>query len=339
MSVETARTYSDLSPKAYEHPADRAATSALHTIPLLDRVFKLLSELGFEKRARQILLGNAVRLGDDQIPQVWDQHVRVGSVLDLPEPRPHLYVTDTPIANAMTVGTSRPVVILNSPLLTDYTLDEVEAVLAHEAGHVLSEHVYYSTVLATLSMILQGTLSSAPLVGLPIRALYLVLLEWSRAAELSCDRASALVVDDPRMTCQMLMRMASGPVKGMNLDAFVKQATEYHEEDDLFARAGRFRAEINQTHPFAVNRVRQLVDWVGSGDYDRIRSGSYVKRGEEPAPTAELQEAIQHYRRRFVGIIERTSGGISKLSGQVNDWVRKARDWGRGDDTNDGVAQ
>ncbi len=327
MAIEAALTYPDLSAKAYEHPADRAATSTLHTIPLLDRVLKVLSDLGFEKRTRQLMLGDAVRLGPDQVPAVWNSYVHATSVLDLPGPRPALYVTQLPVANATTFGTKHPSVLAWSPLLTDYQPDEIEAVLAHEAGHVLSDHVYYTTVMVILAQILQGTLSAAPLAGLPVRAVYLALLEWARAAELSSDRASALAVGDPRITCSMLMRMAGGPVAEMNVDAFVRQATEYVSEDDLLARRARFSSEISRSHPFAVRRVKELVDWVASGDYDRIRSGAYVRRGEEPPPSAEFQEAVRHYRERFLAFIERTGGGVNKLSSQLADWMRTS---GRG---------
>ena len=53
------------------------------------------------------------------------------------------------------------------------------------------------------------------------KALYYALLEWSRAAELTADRASALGTGDPLLTCRTLMRMAGGPVPGLNLDAFI----------------------------------------------------------------------------------------------------------------------
>ncbi len=46
MAIEMARRYEQLSAKAYEHPADRAATSALHSVPLLDTVIKRLTDLG-----------------------------------------------------------------------------------------------------------------------------------------------------------------------------------------------------------------------------------------------------------------------------------------------------
>src|SRR6202034_1379949 len=240
---------------------------------------KRFGRLGIETRFRQLLLGDAVRLGPDQLPDVWGLHVRAATRLDL-APTP-LFVTQQPTMNALTFGMRSPVIVVFSSLVADYDGDEVESVLAHELGHVLSDHVTYSTALALLAQLLAGVCSAIPLAGLPVRGLYLALLEWSRAAELTCDRAAALAVDDPTVVCRMLMRMAGGALPGMRVDAFIRQATAYTEEEDLFARRSRFISEIGRPHPATVRRVRELVNWVQAGDFDRIRSGHYVRRGEE----------------------------------------------------------
>ena len=320
MAADTSFRYERISPKAYEHPADRAATSALLSIPLMDKVIKRLTDLAHERRLRQILVGNSVRVGETQIPALWSDYSKCGYVLDI-DPLPELYVTQTPLANALTVGAKRPLVIVQSGLVSSYEKQEVKTVLAHELGHVLSEHYYFTTVLVLLSRFVKGTLPSS-LIGLPVRALYAALLEWARAAELSCDRASALVMGDPLITCGVLMRIAGGAIEGMSLDAFITQATEYEDEDDLFARWSRAWVEFGLTHPFAVRRVRELVTWVSSGEYDRIRGGNYVKRGEEPPPSAQFDAAAEHYRERFTRMLERASGGAQRLVGQFDDWLR-----------------
>src|SRR5579871_90298 len=220
--------YEGLSAKAYEHPADRAATSALHAIPMMDKVIKRLTDVALERRLNQILVGNAVRIGEHQVPKLHATFNGCAEALDLSRV-PSLYVTQTPMANALTVGAHTPLVIVYSGLVKDYEPDEVEAVLAHELGHVLSEHYYYTTAFVLLAQFLQTSVPRG-LTGLPIRAIYYVLLEWSRAAELSSDRASALVLSDPLVTCRMLMRMAGGSLEGMSLDAFITQAVEYEDE-------------------------------------------------------------------------------------------------------------
>lgn len=326
MPLESAVRFPQISARSYEHPADRAATSALHAIPLFDRLVKRFGRLGVETRYRQFLLGDSVQLGPDQVPDVWAMHTRAATRLDI-SPTP-LFVTQQPISNAMTFGMRSPVIVVFSPLVADYQPDEVESVLAHELGHVLSDHQTYSTALVLLAALVRGVFSQVPIAGLPLRGLYLVLLEWSRAAELTCDRAAALEIDDPMVVCRTLMRMAGGALPGMSIDAFIRQATEYTEEEDLFARRARFALEIGRSHPAAVRRVRELVTWVQSGDYDRIRSGAYTRRGDEPPPSAEFEAAVNHYRERFNAMVERTIGGINKLAEQITSWLHKNEDEG-----------
>jgi Zn-dependent protease with chaperone function len=320
VAIEVAPSYERISSKAYEHPADKAATSALHSVPLLDTVVKRLTDLGHERRLRQIVMGNAIRLGPDQVPAVWATYVRCCSVLDLDEV-PDLYLVNDPTINAMTIGAKKPIVIVNSSLLRSFDEKEVETVLAHETAHVLSEHYTYTTALVLLSQFLLGALPRSLLLGLPVRAMYLALLEWSRAAELSADRAAALVMGDPLQPCRVLMALAGGSVPGMNFEAFLKQASEYDGEDDLFSRHTRFWSELNLTHPVAVRRVKELTEWVETGAYDRIRNGDYPRRGEEPPSSQEFDEAVEHYRERFARILDRAAGGVQDLGRRLGSWL------------------
>jgi Zn-dependent protease with chaperone function len=322
VAIEVALGYPQISAKAYEHPADKAATSALHAVPLLDTVVKRLTDLGHERRLRQIVMGNAVRLGPEQIPEVWGTYVRCTTVLDLPEV-PDLYVINNADINAMTIGAKTPIVIVNSSMLRSFDAKEIETVLGHEASHVLSEHYYYTTALVLMSQFLQGALPRSLLLGLPVRAMYLALLEWARAAELSADRAAALVMADPLQPCRVLMQLAGGSVPGMNFEAFLKQASEYDNEDDLFSRHARFWSELNLTHPVAVRRVKELMEWVQSGAYDRIRDGDYPRRGQEPPPSEEFEEAVAHYRERFSRILDRAAGGVQELGKRLGSWLER----------------
>jgi Zn-dependent protease with chaperone function len=282
----------------------------------LDKVVKLLTEHGYERRVRQLLLGNAVRLGDDQVPALWALQRRCAKVLDV-DPCPKLYVTQEPVGNGLTIGTKEPLTLVSSGLVNSYSEEELTAVLGHEMGHVLSDHVGLMTTLILLQMILSGVIRTVPLAGVPLLALYLALLEWSRAAELTSDRASAIVTGEPLAVCGTLMRMAGGPVRDLDLDAFIRQATEYEEEPDPFARYSRFCGEITTTHPFPVRRVRELIAWVRAGELDRIRSGGYLRRGQEPPASAEFEAALAHYRERFSKILERANDGVSAVFDRI----------------------
>jgi Zn-dependent protease with chaperone function len=335
MAIEPVPCFSRISSRAYEHPADKAATSALHSVPMLDTVVKRLTDLGHERRLRQIVMGNAIRLGQNQLPEVWSTYIRCARVLDL-EQVPDLYVFSDPEINAMTIGAKTPIVVVNSSMLRAMDTKEVETVLAHEAAHVLSEHYYYTTTLVLLQQFLLGALPRSLLFGLPVRAMVLALLEWARAAELSADRAAALVLGDPLQPCRVLMQLAGGSVPGMSFDAFLVQANEYEAEDDLFSRHARFWSELNLTHPVAVRRVKELMLWVQSGSYDRIRRGDYPRRGEEPPPSAEFEEAVSHYRERFTQLLETAAGGVQELGRRVGSWLERFQSSSRSESGGEG---
>lgn len=56
----------DIAPRAFQHPADKAASAALSAIPQLDRVVRKLIELGYERALRQSALGASVRLSEER---------------------------------------------------------------------------------------------------------------------------------------------------------------------------------------------------------------------------------------------------------------------------------
>ncbi len=319
-TIEPALRYPDLSAQGFAHPADRAASAAIHSIPMLDMAVKKFSEFTFERKLRQLYLANAVLLGEDQVPRAWALHRQCANTLDI-DRVPKLYATQDPVGNAMTFGTHEPVTIVRSGLVASYSEEELRSVLAHEMGHVLADHVGLSTTFQIVSLIVWRTLRMQPLAGIPILGLYYALLEWSRCAELTADRAACLVVADPLVPCGTLMRMAGGPISDMNLDAFIRQATAYEGEEDPFARWSRFFAEIGTTHPFPVRRVKEIINWVASGEYDRIRSGQYLRRGQEPPPSEEYNAAYKHYRRRFSGIVDRAGSGVQTVFDRVSSWL------------------
>src|SRR3977135_2197112 len=193
LPVETFKL-KEISPRAYQHPADPAATAALQRVPYLDEVVRQLIALGYERALRAVSLGGAVRLGERQLPGVWVLHREGFHLLDLDDAVPYLYLTQFPLANAYTIGSKQPIVLLNSELLRLLDDDGRRAVLAHEAAHVHSDHVLYQTALLILLRL--GSSRLPALAGLPLLAIRLALLEWFRAAELSCDRAAALVTRD-----------------------------------------------------------------------------------------------------------------------------------------------
>src|SRR3954465_7404379 len=271
---------------------------------------------------RQAMLGSAVRLGQDQLPRIWVLEREVFHVLDL-EDVPDLYLTQFPIANALTFGSGRPVIVLNSELVRVLETDGLRVGIPPEAAHVLSDHVLYQTALVILIQL--GASIRLPIfAGLPLLAIRSALLEWSRAAELSCDRAAALVTRDPLAVCRALMTIAGGEaVDELNLDAFMKQGLDYDEKGSGLERLTRVLMHLNITHPMTVRRTHQLLSWVRSGEYDRIKDGEYVRRGQEPPLRDEAAAAQDHYARRVREAFKDVGDSVNDVGKQLGDWLAK----------------
>jgi hypothetical protein len=266
-----------------------------------------------------------VRIGDRQLPATWAQYRRAHNALDMPADY-GLYVWSLqPFGlNALTAGTTDPIVILGGDLVTTLDEDEQRSVIAHELGHILSDHVLYITA---LNILLRAT-GGLPLLGLPVRAVRAVLLEWRRAAELSCDRAATLAVRDPKVVCRALMVVAAGlPADQLDLDAFMAQAMEYENWEDSHDRIRRFFNEINATHSYAVRRVSEVMKWVQSGEYDRIIRGEYRKRGDDANVREEASDAMEYYAERFRALFRELGENVTNLGSQVGDVSQQVADW------------
>ena len=314
----------EISARAFEHPADRAATAALGRVPLLDAVVRKLIELGYEQALRQNLGAGALRIGPKQLGDAWADHVACYARLDL-DPVPNLYLGQHPFANAAAIGSGKPVVLVNSRTVELLDRHELRAVLGHEAGHVLADHVLYQTALMILLQL--GRAPMGVLAGLPLVGIRLALLEWFRAAELSCDRAAAIVVRDPLVVCRLLMVMAAGmPSDRLDLGAFLEQGRDYRDADG-WSKLTRVRTELGLTHPHPVKRVHELMTWVQSGEYDRIVSGEYVRRGQEPDWRAETDAATQHYTERFKALLDEAAQGMGDATVKVGDAAAKLQEW------------
>ena len=287
------RTLAGIDSRTWEHPADRAALQAMRRIPTFDEVLKTLFGFFGERPVRLAFQANAVRVSATQFPRVHALYAEVAATLDAPADYP-VFVTQTPLVNAGAYGMDRPFIILNSGMVGLLEDDELQFVLGHELGHVMSGHVLYTTMMALLvRLAAQGF----PVVGLAARAVLLALMEWYRKAELSADRAGALAVQNPEAGMRTMLKLAGGGRGGeSNLPDFLQQADEYRRSGDLADQVFKVLNLLGADHPFPVLRVAELRGWFENGEYDRILRGEYARRGDAERPFAEeLAEASRVY--------------------------------------------
>ena len=155
---EPRKAFPQIAAVSWEHPADRAALQALRAVPGVDDLIrKVLAMLGGERGIRLLFQGNAVRVGPNQFPRLWQLHNEVATTFDWPTV-PELYVSQTPFFNAGAYGIDTPFIVVHSAAIELLDEDELRVLLAHELGHVISGHALYHTIAAILAMMSLGAL-------------------------------------------------------------------------------------------------------------------------------------------------------------------------------------
>jgi Zn-dependent protease with chaperone function len=325
------RTFPEISAVSWEHPADRAALQALRAVPGVDEVIrKVLALLGGERGVRLLFQGNAIRIGPTQFPRLWHLHTEVTTTFDWHDV-PEVYVSQTPFFNAGAYGLDKPFIVVHSAAIELLDDDELRVLMAHELGHVMSGHALYRTIAAVLALISLGALPMlASLVVLPVR---LAFLEWSRKSELSADRAGLLGGQDVAVAQRVDMKMAGGGrgeafAGQLNVEAFMQQAHEYAASGEGLDVVYKILSTLALTHPMHTVRAAELQRWVGSGDYDRILRGEYVRRGPETAqrPIADdFAAASDYYSAEARAVANQVAEAARRAAERARDAFRKAQ--------------
>ncbi|KAJ9564050.1 hypothetical protein OSB04_000016 [Centaurea solstitialis] len=211
----------------FRHPLDKQNTLLLRAIPGLNEIGKAL--LG--SIAEQVLvlenIGTSVLVSENQLSELHQLMIQSAEALKIEAP--DLYVRQSPVPNAYTLAINgkKPFVVVHTSLIELLSRKELQAVLAHELGHLKCDHGVWLTVANFLTL---GANTIPGVGGMIAQSLEEQLFRWLRAAELTCDRAALLVVQDPKVVVSVLMKLAGGCpslADQLNVDAFLEQARSY----------------------------------------------------------------------------------------------------------------
>ncbi|MBU8818989.1 M48 family metallopeptidase [Mycolicibacterium goodii] len=318
-------TFPGISSRAWEHPADRTALTALRRLKGFDQVLKVLSGMLRERQHRLLYLASSARVGPRQFADLDELLDDCVQVLDAPA-RPEMFVTQSPVANAYTIGMDEPFIVITSGMYDLMSHDEMRFVIGHELGHALSGHAVYRTMLMHL-MRIASTFGFVPVGGWALRAIVAALMEWERKSELSGDRAGLLCGQDLDTAIRVELKLAAGArLDKLDSQAFLAQAQEYERTGDM--RDGLLKL-LNlelKTHPFSVLRAAALTQWVDTGGYGTVMAGDYPRRQDDDkaAWRDDIGEAARHYRDGFDQSDDPLIRGIRDGLGGIVDGVGQA---------------
>jgi Zn-dependent protease with chaperone function len=256
----------------FRHPLDLEATTSLRRLPGLDLLVRNLLGGVTEEFLYLNNIAASVLVGEQQLPHIHKLLVEACQILDLEIPQLYLKQHPAPNAYTMAVRGKKPFIVVHTSLVDLLTLEELQAVIAHELGHLKCEHGVYLT-LANLIVLATGGL--VPGIGNAIaQTLQGQMLQWLRCAEFSCDRAALLVSQDPKTVISVLMKLSGGsPLLAplLNVDAFLAQARAYEDASNTdFGKMLTTSQTEQLTHPVPVLRAKEIDLWAQTDGYQSL---------------------------------------------------------------------
>ena len=150
--------------------------------------------------------------------------------------------------------------------------DVVEAVIAHEVGHIVCHHVLYHTIGA---MIMNGVIGLLGLGELMTEALNIAFQYWNRCSEYSADRAAAIYCGKAEPVVDVMMHLAAGTrelYQAIDRDLFISQADEYakYVGDSKWNKFLEFMEMKDMEHPFLALRAKAILEFEKTKNFQNL---------------------------------------------------------------------
>lgn len=173
-------------------------------------------------------------------------------------PLPPVYIDESSEYNAYTKGFHRyGFIVVHSSLARDFRPLELLFVLGHEMGHIKRRHTTW------LNLTNPARVSGARFVFAPVMQVIFNL--WSIKSEYTADQAGLIVCRDVPAAVMTMLKLAGGAQveREVNLAQMLKSA---EAEPSL----GSSLLEYLGDHPFAENRIRELIGFARTEAYRSV---------------------------------------------------------------------
>lgn len=210
----------------YAFALDYELRSRLDQIPHFYGLCRKITST-IENRQMQIINQGALQVGPDQFPEIYQMGMDCAHRLGIGVP--NIYIQGNPGMNAYTMAAddTSPLLVLYSGIVDRMTPGELKAVIGHECGHIHNQHLVYENV---IQMLLTGMSGLAGGIVLSLANISLMQF-WTRAAEVTADRAAVICADNFQDALNVNIKLASGgPLnsayqKTMDMNAIYEQLT------------------------------------------------------------------------------------------------------------------
>ncbi|MDM8525475.1 M48 family metallopeptidase [Desulfococcaceae bacterium HSG8] len=255
----------DIEPLRFSYESSLIGVLTVQLAPVMSQMDSARAK-NLLNAGRKELLGNAVRITADLLPEIHDIYHScldtLGGGLS-----GDLFVRQSKEYNAGVFAQGKKFdVLIHSALLNDFTPDGLRFVFGHELGHVVFEHSRFPV---------RDILSNSGGVSADTADL---LFRWSRATEVSADRVGLLCCGKLTSAAKALFQTSSG-LSGIDSDRILRSFRRQYEELEAQIRSVKDTRSWICSHPMIPIRFKALE--LAALDILALRqqSGGFSRKG------------------------------------------------------------
>lgn len=232
----------------YSFALDYELRQGLNQIPHFKSVCKKICAT-IETREIQIYNQQALAVGPNQYPEIYQMGLDCAHRLGIGVP--NIFVYTNPYMNAFTYASddTSPMIVLFSGILDRMTPGELKCVIAHECGHIHNQHCVYKSVIQSILN------SGSGMLGVILSAANIALMQfWTRACEVTSDRAAMICADDIQDAINVQAKLLTG---GTYNDAYQSELNidALREQLEVTLNNPTRLLEVQSDHPSCIRRI------------------------------------------------------------------------------------
>ena len=235
----------------YAFALDYELRRKLDQIPHFMNLCKKITST-IETRQLQQINQYALQVGPNQFPEIYEMGLDCAHRLGIGIP--NIYIENNPLMNAYTCASddTSPLLVLYTGIVDRMTPGELKAVIGHECGHIQNRHLVYQNV---INMLLNSASSAPGLTGLLLSLAIISLMQfWTRAAEVTADRAGMICADSIQDALTANAKLASGGTLNTSYQQTM-DLSAIHDQLAMTLDNPTRMLEITNTHPAFARRI------------------------------------------------------------------------------------
>ncbi|MBQ4630762.1 MAG: M48 family metallopeptidase [Clostridia bacterium] len=211
---------------------------------------------------------SGIQVGPNQHPEIYNMVRECAETLGIGIPK--LIITGdfgSGDINACTYACDdvEPVIIMTGLMVERFTKEEIKAVIGHECGHIHNNHTIYSIMEQYINTIgFSGILALpglAQFAGILTQGVVIALNAWSRAAEVSADRAALICSGDIKAVTNTNVKLM---YQGADLSGSSSAEVNFEalrEQMNMVINSPYRINELLDSHPLSIKRTFADLDF------------------------------------------------------------------------------